>query len=70
MKRYPPPFVLLAVLPAALLALPASLLFGLLLEVLVFRHLYERDHLEQVLATFGVILGFVVMMALDNLFRG
>ena len=23
---------------------------------LVFRHLYERDHLEQVLATFGVIL--------------
>jgi branched-chain amino acid transport system permease protein len=39
-----------------LLALPASMLFGLLLEVLVFRHLYERDHLEQVLATFGVIL--------------
>ena len=38
------------------LALPASLLFGLLLEVLVFRHLYERDHLDQVLATFGVIL--------------
>ena len=38
------------------LALPASLLFGLVLEVLVFRHLYERDHLEQVLATFGVIL--------------
>ena len=32
------------------------MLFGLLLEVLVFRHLYERDHLEQVLATFGVIL--------------
>ena len=22
----------------------------------MFRHLYERDHLEQVLATFGVIL--------------
>jgi len=39
-----------------LLALPASMLFGLALEVLVFRHLYERDHLEQVLATFGVIL--------------
>jgi branched-chain amino acid transport system permease protein len=38
------------------LALPASLLCGLVLEVLVFRHLYERDHLEQVLATFGVIL--------------
>ena len=38
------------------LALPAALLFGLLLEVLVFRHLYERDHLDQVLATFGIIL--------------
>jgi branched-chain amino acid transport system permease protein len=41
---------------ALALALPASMLFGLLLEVLVFRHLYQRDHLEQVLATFGVIL--------------
>ena len=41
---------------AVALALPASLLFGLVLEVLVFRHLYARDHLEQVLATFGVIL--------------
>jgi branched-chain amino acid transport system permease protein len=39
-----------------LLALPAALAFGLLLEVLVFRHLYDRDHLDQVLATFGVIL--------------
>ncbi|MFN3688778.1 branched-chain amino acid ABC transporter permease [Salinarimonas sp.] len=39
-----------------LLALPAALAFGLLLEALVFRHLYDRDHLEQVLATFGIIL--------------
>lgn len=39
-----------------LLALPAALAAGLLLEVLVFRHLYARDHLSQVLATFGVIL--------------
>ncbi len=38
------------------LALPAALLCGLLLEWLVFRHLYDRDHLSQVLATFGVIL--------------
>lgn len=38
------------------LALPAALLIGLLLEWLVFRHLYARDHLSQVLATFGVIL--------------
>ena len=41
---------------ALALTLPASLLFGLVLEVLVLRHLYERDHLEQVLATFGIIL--------------
>jgi branched-chain amino acid transport system permease protein len=39
-----------------LLALPTALAFGLLLEVLVFRHLYQRDHLDQVLATFGVIV--------------
>jgi branched-chain amino acid transport system permease protein len=38
------------------LALIAALAFGLVLEVLVFRHLYDRDHLEQVLATFGLIL--------------
>ena len=43
-------------LASALLAPLASLLFGLLLEILVFRHLYERDHLEQVLATFGIIM--------------
>ncbi len=39
-----------------LLALPATLAFGLALEVLVVRHLYGRDHLDQVLATFGLIL--------------
>jgi branched-chain amino acid transport system permease protein len=38
------------------LALPAALAFGLLLEVLIFRHLYDRNHLDQVLATFGVII--------------
>ena len=41
---------------ALLLASVAALLIGLLVEVLVFRRLYERDHLDQVLATFGVIL--------------
>lgn len=41
---------------ALLCALPTALAFGLLLEWLVFRHLYDRDHLSQVLATFGVIL--------------
>jgi branched-chain amino acid transport system permease protein len=39
-----------------LLALPTALLFGLLLEFLIFRHLYARDHLDQVLATFGIII--------------
>src|SRR5271170_3028788 len=38
------------------LALIASLAFGLLLEFAVFRHLYDRDHLDQVIATFGIIL--------------
>jgi len=41
---------------ALLLALPAALALGLVLEFLIFRHLYARDHLSQVLATFGVIL--------------
>ena len=41
---------------ALVLALAASLLFGLLLEFLVFRHLYDRDHLDQVIATFCIIL--------------
>jgi branched-chain amino acid transport system permease protein len=41
---------------ALVLALAAALIFGLLLEFLVFRHLYERDHLDQVIATFGIIL--------------
>jgi branched-chain amino acid transport system permease protein len=34
----------------------AALLFGLFLEFAVFRHLYGRDHLDQVIATFGIIL--------------
>jgi branched-chain amino acid transport system permease protein len=41
---------------ALLLALIAALVFGLALEFLVFRHLYERDHLDHVIATFGIIL--------------
>ena len=38
------------------LALVAALGFGLLLEFAVFRHLYDRHHLDQVIATFGIIL--------------
>jgi branched-chain amino acid transport system permease protein len=43
-------------LAALALALVAALILGLALEFMVFRHLYERDHLDQVIATFGVIL--------------
>lgn len=39
-----------------ILGLAGSLLFGFLFEILLFRHLTKRDHLEQVLATFAVIL--------------
>src|SRR3977135_3741859 len=41
---------------ALLLALAAALSFGLILEFVVFRRLYDRDPLEQVMATFGIIL--------------
>src|SRR5262245_42926217 len=37
-------------------ALTTALAFALLLEFLVLRHLYDRDHLDQVIATFGIIL--------------
>ncbi len=39
-----------------LLTLPATLLIGLVLEFLIFRHLYDRSHLDQVLATFGLVM--------------
>ena len=42
----------------ALLALPATALVGVLVEVAVVRALYRRDHLDHVLATFGLILCF------------
>lgn len=38
------------------LALATALVIGLLLELAIFRRLYDRDHLDQVLATFGIIL--------------
>ncbi len=41
-----------------LFAIPGVLLVGIVMEVLVVRHLYHRDHLDQVLATFGLILVF------------
>jgi len=39
-------------------ALAASVAVGIALELAVFRTLYRRDHLDQVLATFGLILFF------------
>ncbi|MDA9975388.1 branched-chain amino acid ABC transporter permease [Alphaproteobacteria bacterium] len=40
------------------LALPLTALVGLAVEVIVIRRLYARDHLDHVLATFGLILCF------------
>ena len=42
----------------ALLTIPAALLLGVAVEAVVARRLYTRDHLDQVLATFGLILFF------------
>ena len=39
-----------------LLAIPATAVVGMLLEVTILRRLYARDHLSQVLATFALIL--------------
>lgn len=38
------------------LAVPVALAFGLVLEWLVIRRLYDRSHLDQVLVTFGLML--------------
>src|SRR4051812_14342103 len=43
---------------ALLVAATGSFLAGLVLDAAVFRHLLGRDHLDQVLATYGLILLF------------
>jgi branched-chain amino acid transport system permease protein len=43
---------------AIVAALVASVATGMLIETTVFRALYRRDHVDQVLATFGLILIF------------
>jgi branched-chain amino acid transport system permease protein len=43
---------------AVLAGLGAAALVGMALELIVLRRLYARDHLDQVLATFGLILFF------------
>src|SRR3989337_405019 len=47
-----------------LLGLLGTLVVGMLVEVIALRTLYERDHLDQVLATFGLILFFNELMAI------
>ncbi|MBL6945642.1 MAG: branched-chain amino acid ABC transporter permease [Rhodospirillales bacterium] len=41
-----------------LAAMAAAGITGMAVELIAFRRLYDRDHLDQVLATFGVILTF------------
>lgn len=41
-----------------LVALPVSACVGMAVEFIVLRHLYDREHLDQVLATFGLIMFF------------
>lgn len=49
---------------AIVLGLPLAFIFGALLEWLLFAHLYKRDHLEQVLLTYGLILIFEELRSL------
>lgn len=41
-----------------IVALPVSALCGMIVEFVVLRRLYKREHLDQVLATFGLIMFF------------
>jgi branched-chain amino acid transport system permease protein len=43
---------------AVLLGVPVAVVLGLVVERLFIVHLYKRDHLQQVLLTFGLILIF------------
>lgn len=45
-------------------ALPATALVGIAVELVALRHLYARNHLDQVLATFGLILFFNELTAI------
>ena len=49
---------------AVVLSLLTTLVVGVLVEVIALRTLYERDHLDQVLATFGLILFFNELIAI------
>jgi len=45
-----------------LIAIPLTVVIGIAVEVVVMKRLYQRDHLDQVLATFGLILFFNELM--------
>lgn len=45
-------------LVGALAAIPGTMLVGLVVDRVVLKGLYTRDHLDQVLATFGLVLFF------------
>ncbi|HWV89483.1 MAG TPA: branched-chain amino acid ABC transporter permease [Burkholderiales bacterium] len=47
-----------------LLGLCGTLVVGIAVELIALRTLYERDHLDQVLATFGLILFFNELIAI------
>ena len=49
---------------AVVLGIPLALAFGAFLEWALFSHLYKRDHLEQVLLTYGLILIFEQLRSL------
>jgi branched-chain amino acid transport system permease protein len=49
---------------AVALALLGTLAVGVIVELIALRTLYERDHLDQVLATFGLILFFNELIAI------
>jgi branched-chain amino acid transport system permease protein len=49
---------------AILLGTVLSVIFGLVLERILFRHFYHRDHLDQVLLTFGLIYIFEEMRSI------
>ncbi len=49
---------------AVLLGIPLAAVLGAALEWTLFRHLYKRNHLEQVLLTYGLILVFEELRSL------
>ena len=51
---------------ALALGIPLAFAFGAAVEWLFIRHLYARDHLQQVLLTFGLILIFNELQRIEK----